>query len=89
MKTFEMDCFEVTESEGDGVRSRHVAFVSNQALADTLVDRQAGWRNVTPYKKLLVVFDTIEEFDANTKEALRKTALAKLSPAEREALGLL
>ena len=79
MKTFEMDCFEVTESDGDGVRSHRVAFVSNESVAKELADRSKGWRRYEKYKQLLVVFDTIDEFDANTKEALRKSAIAALA----------
>lgn len=88
MKTFEMDCFEITESDGCGVRSNHLAFVSTEAVAKTITDRSKGWRSYAKYKKLIVVFDSADEFDDNTKNALRKSAMAKLTSAEKEALGL-
>lgn len=88
MKQFVMDCFEVTEADGGGMHSNHVAYVSNKELADQLVDKSAGWRSVNPYKKVITVFDTMEEIEANSKANLRKSALAKLTAAEREALGV-
>lgn len=38
--------------------------------------------------ELIVIFDTVEEIHNNSTENLRKTALAKLSPLEKKALGL-
>ena len=88
MKQFIMDCFEVTESDGGGMYSNHVAYVSTRTLADQLVEQSKGWRSATPYKKIITIFDTLEEIEANSKANLRKSGLAKLSAAEREALGL-
>ena len=88
MKQFEMDCYEVTESDDGGMRNNHVAFVATIELADKIVDKSKGWRSHSKYKKLITIFDTIEEVDANSKSALRKAGLAKLSAAEKEALGL-
>lgn len=88
MKQFVMDCFEVTESDGGGMYSNHVAYVSTQALADCLVEKSNGWRSARPYKKLITIFDTIEEIEKNSKENLRKSGLSKLSAAERDALGI-
>jgi len=85
MKQYEIDCFEVVESYDRDVTS--IAYVSNKKLADLLVDN-SPYRTVSPYKKCIIVFDTIEEFNENSKENLRKSGLAKLSPAERQALGL-
>jgi hypothetical protein len=89
MKTFEMDCFEVRESDGDGRSDHHVAFVSTKALADELIGKQSGWRSSQPYKKIITVYDNMEEIEANSKTALKKAALAKLTMAEKQALGLL
>lgn len=88
MKRFEMDCIEVTEADGGGMSSNHIAYVSTQALADILVSRSKGWRSSSPYKKVITVYETIEEVDNNTKAALIRSAKAKLSPAELQALGL-
>ena len=88
MKQFEMDCYEITESDGGGMHSNHVAFVSNKTLADELVSKSKGWRFSHPYKKVITIFDTMEEIEANSKANLRKSGLAKLTAAEREALGV-
>ena len=89
MKTFEMDCYEVRESDGDGRSDHHVAYVSTQALADALMLKNKGWRSARPYKKVLTVFENMEEYEANTTASLKKAALAKLTMAEKQALGLL
>jgi acid phosphatase family membrane protein YuiD len=88
MKQFEMDCYEVTEADGGGMHSNHVAFVSTLALATELVNKSKGWRTSHPYKKVITIFDTMEEIEANSKANLRKSGLAKLTAAEREALGV-
>lgn len=89
MKQFEMDCYEVSESDGGGMHSNHVAYVSTAELADELVKKSQGWRSVRPYTKVITIFDTMEEIEANSKANLRKTGLAKLTAAEKQALGLL
>ncbi len=88
MKQFEMDCYEITEADGGGMHSNHVCYVSNITLATQLVEKSKHWRSSSPYKKLITIFDTMEEIEANSKENLRKSAIAKLSRAEQEALGL-
>lgn len=88
MKQFIMDCFEVTEADGGGMHSNHVAYVSSKEVANQLVEKSKGWRSASPYKKVITVFDTMEELEANSKSNLRKSALAKLTAAEKEALGL-
>jgi hypothetical protein len=86
MKIFEMDCYEITESYDRD--SSHIAYVSNPTLAQALVDKQKGYRSYHPYKRIIRVFDTMEEIEANSRENLRKSALAKLTASEIEALGL-
>ena len=88
MKQFEMDCYEVTETDGGGMRSNHVAFVSSLTLANDMVAKSKGWRSHSKYTKLITIFDTLEEIESNSKEALRKSALAKLTNLEIQALGL-
>lgn len=89
MKQYEMDCYEVREADGGGMHDNHLCYVSSEALAKKVSDRSKGYRNHREYKKLITIFDTIEEVDANSKANLRKAGLAKLSAAEKEALGLL
>lgn len=88
MKVFEMDCYEVRETDGGGMSSNHIIYCSTKALADKVADKVKGWRTVNPYKKTIKVFETIEEIEENSVSELRKSALAKLTDAERKALGL-
>jgi hypothetical protein len=88
MKTFEMDCFEVRESDGDGRGDHHVCYCATRTLATVIAAKNKGWRQVTDYRKAITIFESEEEFEANTTKALRKSALAKLTILERMALGL-
>ena len=88
MKQFEMDCYEVTESDGGGMHSSHLCYVSTLALANEVAAQSGGWRTASKYTKLITIFDTMEEIEANSKANLRKSALAKLTNLEKEALGL-
>ena len=88
MKQFEMDCYEVREADGGGMSDNHVCYVSSDVLAEQIVAKQKGYRSYRKYTKLHTIFDTMEEVEANTKSALRKSALAKLTNLEKEALGL-
>lgn len=86
MKRYEIDCYKVTESYD---RDYHVvALVSNLNLAIALVDKQKGYRSYSEHKQTITIFDSMEEIIANSKENLIKSAKAKLTPAEREALGI-
>ena len=88
MKQFEMDCYEVREADGGGMHDNHVCYVSSAVLAEQIVAKQKGYRNYRKYTKTLTIFDTMEEVEANTKSALRKSGMAKLTNLEKEALGL-
>lgn len=39
------------------------------------------------YKQTLTIFDSVEDFENNTRDKLRERALAKLTVEERNALG--
>lgn len=80
MKTIEY--WEVRESYDRD--SKHIANFSNEADAKVCADgiyREYGLRHIT-------IFDTIEDFENNTREKIRERALAKLTTEERIALGL-
>lgn len=86
MKQYIIDCYKVTESYD---RDYHtVALVSNSSLAQQLVDKQKGCRSYSEHKRTITIFESMEEIIANSKENLIKSAKAKLTPAEREALGI-
>lgn len=64
--------------------SRHIANFSNEADAKVCADgiyRGYGLRHIT-------VFDSLEDFEENTREKIRERALAKLTTEEKLALGL-
>jgi hypothetical protein len=64
--------------------SKHIANFSNEADAKVCaagVYRGYGLRHIT-------IFDTIEDFENNTREKIRERALAKLTVEERRALGI-
>jgi hypothetical protein len=88
MKVFEMDCYEVRETDSGGMRTDHIMYCSTRALVEQIASRAKGWRSVVPYQKNIRIFDTIEEIEENSVSNLRKSALAKLTDAERKALGL-
>jgi len=89
MKTFEIDCFELTQPDGCGMYEEHVAYVATEKIAKEWQGDKQGWpRNYRKYKKTIVVFESIDEMSENSIKELKKLALAKLSPAEKELLGL-
>ena len=87
MKQYQIDCYEVLEADGVGIRNDHLCFVGNEELAKAIMAKSPNWRCYTKYSKLITIFETEEEIEANSKENLRKSALAKLSEAEKKALG--
>lgn len=85
MKTFEINGFEVYDT--DGYTHNHVAYVSEESMAVEMTKGNA-YMGYNPYKKSFIVFETMDEFNADKYEKLRKSAWAKLSVQERHALGL-
>jgi hypothetical protein len=58
--------------------------------SESIADEVAGGKNNayrSVYKKTLTLFDTVEDFENNTREKIRERALAKLTVEERIALG--
>ena len=80
MKTIEY--WEVTESFDRDVT--HVANFANEDNAQELVGKSM-YRSVS--KKTLTIFDSVGDFENNTREKIRARALAKLTVEERNALG--
>lgn len=94
MEKFDIEGFEVLTNsdltEGRGHRV-HVCYTSTRALAEEIAKGKGVMgtdADVVPMSKTIKVFDTMDEWNNNTKEAIREKALAKLTKEEREALGL-
>lgn len=90
MKTYEIECYEVTEPDGGGMHSVHLCYTSTKAVADEIIKSLGtGWpRTTTKYTKLITVVESLEEYQANTKAALLRSAASKLTAEERALLGL-
>ena len=60
-------------------------------LDKTVAEAVAGGKNKmyrSFYKRTLTLFDSIEDFEGNTREKIRERALAKLTVEEKIALGI-
>ncbi len=81
-----MDCIEISDQGRSLGADKHVAFVSDNHLANQIT-KQLGYGVSRPCKKTIVVFETIEEYNNSVKDDLIKKALTKLTDEERKALG--
>jgi len=88
MKKFEMDCWEVVSIDGEGKGTKHMCYVSTWELANAIVTRGGGYRDAYPHRETITIFDSLSEMADAEKHALIKSALAKLSAAEKKALGV-
>jgi hypothetical protein len=88
MKEFEIDCYEVRESDGDGRSDHHICFCSSAGLAELITNQNKGWRSTSKFKKRFLVLDSEQEYKDNTRAAVKKRALSKLTEDEKEALGI-
>ena len=89
MKKFEIDCFEVTQPDGGGMHSDHVAYASTKHVAELLAKQNSGWPGyVHEYKKTFLILDSVEEYKDLVQENKRQKALAKLTDEDKKVLGL-
>lgn len=79
-----IECYELQTWNG-GSGYDFAAFVKDEASAQEWKQKHKMDRIV---KRLIVVYDDVADLEANNKKELRKRALAKLTPEERDALGL-
>jgi len=82
MKTIEY--WEVTESFDRD--SKLIGNFSSELVANQVVAKSKGYRS--SYRKVFTVFDTVEDFENNTRDKIRARALAKLTLEEKIALGI-
>jgi hypothetical protein len=75
-----------TVEEGYDRTTTLVGCFATESLADTVAGgKNSAYRSV--YKKTLTIFNSVEDFEYNTREKIRERALAKLTIEEREVLG--
>ena len=88
MKRHEIDCWEVYTSYDRDVS--HVAYFSSEYLASDYISKAKDkvYMGKQRVRKVFVIFDSLDEVTQYSRENLRKSALAKLSPAEIDALGI-
>ncbi|MPQ56260.1 hypothetical protein [Duganella sp. FT27W] len=72
--------------EWDGGDRHNFAFRISLDVSDEEIKSRDRHCLIRP--ETLIVFDSLEEKDANSRANLRRSAWAKLSPQERLALGL-
>lgn len=88
-KIINIDCFEITTPDGGGMRSDHVMFVDSKSLADRIVNESTGWpRYSHEFKKRFVIFQSMMDIEEYRKVQAKEEALAKLTEADKIALGL-
>lgn len=61
-------------------------FSDEQVARHFATSKNKMYRSVQ--RRVFTIFDTIEDWENNTREKLRERGLAKLTPEERLALGL-
>lgn len=88
MKYIEIECYEVYESYDRDIKK--IANFSTEELAKKFRETHPN-KNYMGHNKVkatYTIFESLEEAKEYSKEEIRKKALAKLSPQEREALGV-
>ena len=75
--------FDVQVWDG-GDRHNHKFYVSNEESAK-------DWVKANPYdtyyKKEMIIYDDLTDYNQNNLQAIKERTLAKLTPEERKALG--
>ena len=84
----EIDCYEVREIGGGGQSEKTVALFKEEKDAMLLAGTFGGYGRYHRKQMSIKVFENMTEYLDDRKAALRAQALAKLSTAEREALGV-
>jgi hypothetical protein len=90
MKTYEIECWELTQPSGDGMRSEHLCYASTEQVANDIAKSIGkGWpKHAERYTKVFSIMESVDDYKANTRAALLKSAAEKLTPAERALFGI-
>lgn len=84
----EFTAFEVTES--DGYSSGNIAYFTNNSDAMKCAELQKGYRSVNQVtiSKSWAVYESFEEYDPSIKKQKKEELIARLTPEERDLLGV-
>jgi hypothetical protein len=91
MKTVQLSYYDVTlEDEGSTIRPVGLFYnlPDAQKACDYCIKNKKWYGSPTPVNKELIIYDSFEEYMANSKVRARQSAIEKLTDEEREALGL-
>lgn len=90
MKTFEIDCVEITESYDRD--TNHVAYASDLIVANAIIlDRPEGARpylHPSKFKKTFVIVESVDEYRYMTRDATIARIKSKLTKEEIALLGI-
>ena len=64
----------------------HVGNFSDEDVAKQIVERGRGYRSMN--RRTVTIFDSVEDYEDNTREKIRERALAKLTTEEKIVLGI-
>lgn len=91
MKKYEVEFTAYEVIETDGYADTHVAYFDTSAAALYCAELQnKGYRNVkkVTISKSWTVYETFDEYNPKLKKQKREELIAKLTPEERELLGV-
>jgi hypothetical protein len=86
--TVDFTAYEVTES--DGYASNVVAYFKHVWAANACAELQKGYRKVktVTISKSWTVYETFDEYNPKLKKQKREELILKLTPEQRELLGV-
>lgn len=85
MITHKIDCFIVEESYDRD--SKVICYTSSEAVAQSICEDQKFYRTYRKFDKQYLIVESKDEMQDLKKAKLKEVALAKLTPAEKAALG--
>jgi len=89
MRKIEIKCWEVSAPDGGGMHDEHVAYAGSKTVADAIVAESRSWpRYAREISLQYVIVDSFDEYKALCTENAKEAALAKLTEADKIALGL-
>lgn len=85
MKTFQINAFEIYDT--DGYTHTHRCYVSSESLAKEIAGT-GGYVGFNPVEKTITIFDTKEEYENDQRQKKLEKIKSKLTPDELKFLGL-